>query len=120
MHRHIARHHHSDLDPLLSAPTTARGAVDTETLKAMAGCRCVIGVIAGSVTARYAPERLFKIVFVMRGMVRSRRACCFGAYESWKFGDDLPKGPLMKIYGLFVGTFIHPDGDRRWTVSQIC
>ena len=28
------------------------------------GCRSLIGVIAGSVTARYAPERLFKIVFV--------------------------------------------------------
>ena len=24
----------------------------------------VIGVVAGSITARYAPERLFKIVFV--------------------------------------------------------
>ena len=25
------------------------------------------------------------------------------ARESWKLGDDLPKGPLMKIYGFVVG-----------------
>src|ERR1700760_2423641 len=40
-----------------------RGAVDTEIRKAgwLPG---LAGVIAGSVPARYAPERLFKIVFV--------------------------------------------------------
>ena len=41
----------------------ARGAVDMEILKEW-WLPIVIGVIAGSVTARYAPERLFKIVFV--------------------------------------------------------
>src|SRR6201992_1194420 len=25
------------------------------------------------------------------------------ARETWKFGDDLPDGPLMKVYGFFVG-----------------
>src|SRR2546430_4958905 len=41
----------------------ARGAVDIEILKQW-WLPVVIGVIAGSITARYAPERLFKIVFV--------------------------------------------------------
>src|ERR1035437_9863522 len=41
-----------------------RGAVDMEIVKDW-WLPVVIGVIAGSVTARYAPERLFKIVFVM-------------------------------------------------------
>src|SRR5258705_9010704 len=59
------------------------------------------GVIAGSVTARYAPERLFKIVFV--AMAWSAAARLLLAREAWKFGDDLPQGPLMKIYGLLVG-----------------
>src|ERR1700726_3645732 len=27
------------------------------------------------------------------------------ARETWKFGDDLPQGLLMKAYGLFVGLF---------------
>src|SRR4029453_14991206 len=40
-----------------------RGAVDMEILKFW-WLPVVIGVVAGSVTARYAPERLFKIVFV--------------------------------------------------------
>jgi uncharacterized protein len=25
------------------------------------------------------------------------------ARESWKFGDDMPRGPLMKAYGLAIG-----------------
>src|SRR5262245_1299719 len=40
-----------------------RGAVDMEILK-LWWVPVVIGVIAGSVTARFAPEKLFKIVFV--------------------------------------------------------
>jgi uncharacterized membrane protein YfcA len=78
----------------------ARGAVDMEILKAW-WLPVLIGVVAGSVTARYAPERLFKIVFV--GVAWSAAARLLLARESWKFGDDLPKGPLMKIYGFVVG-----------------
>src|SRR6185503_18127315 len=40
-----------------------RGAVDMAILKYW-WLPVVIGVVAGSITARYAPERLFKIVFV--------------------------------------------------------
>src|SRR6201994_2378979 len=42
----------------------ARGAIDMEVLHAW-WAPILIGVLAGSVIARYAPERLFKIVFVM-------------------------------------------------------
>src|SRR3954451_18440062 len=41
----------------------ARGAVDMEILKRW-WIPIVLGVLAGSLTARYAPERLFKVVFV--------------------------------------------------------
>src|SRR5579872_2508351 len=41
----------------------ARGAIDKEILHAW-WLVVLIGVLAGSVVARYAPERLFKIVFV--------------------------------------------------------
>jgi uncharacterized membrane protein YfcA len=78
----------------------ARGAVDTEILKSW-WLPVLIGVVAGSVTARYAPERLFKIVFV--GVAWSAAARLLLARENWKFGDDLPRGPLMKIYGFMVG-----------------
>ncbi len=78
----------------------SRGAVDMEILRAW-WLPVVTGVIAGSVTARYAPERLFKIVFVM--VAWSAAARLLLARATWKFGDDLPQGPLMKAYGFFVG-----------------
>jgi uncharacterized membrane protein YfcA len=77
-----------------------RGAVDTEILKDW-WLPVLIGVIAGSVTARYAPERLFRIVFV--AVAWSAAARLLLARASWKLGDDLPKGPLMKVYGFIVG-----------------
>jgi uncharacterized protein len=78
----------------------ARGAVDMEILKAW-WLPVLIGVIAGSVTARYAPERLFKIVFV--AVAWSAAARLLLARETWKFGADFPQGMLMKAYGFFVG-----------------
>ena len=77
-----------------------RGAVDTEILKAW-WLPVLIGVIAGSVTARYAPERLFKIVFVAGAWTGATRLIL--ARESWKLGDAFPDGPLMKFYGFVVG-----------------
>ncbi|MFN5040767.1 MAG: sulfite exporter TauE/SafE family protein [Bradyrhizobium sp.] len=77
-----------------------RGAVDMEILKRW-WLPIMIGVAAGSVTARFAPERLFKIVFVM--VAWSAAARLLLARETWKFGDDVPKGFLMRVYGFFVG-----------------
>ena len=77
-----------------------RGAVDSEILKAW-WLPVLTGVIAGSITARYAPERLFKIVFVT--VAWSAAARLLLARASWKFGDELPRGPLMKLYGFAVG-----------------
>src|SRR3954463_6048674 len=67
-----------------------RGAVDLEILK-LWWLTVMIGVIAGSVTARYAPERLFKIVFV--GVAWSAAARLLLARERWKFGEVVPTGP---------------------------
>jgi uncharacterized membrane protein YfcA len=94
----------------------ARGAVDMEALKAW-WLPVLIGVLAGSVTARYAPERLFRIVFV--GMAWSAAARLLLARAAWKFGDDLPKGPLMKAYGFFVGLFSTLMGIGGGLVSNL-
>jgi len=67
----------------------ARGAVDMEILRAW-WLPVIAGVIAGSVTARYAPERLFKIVFVM--VAYSAAARLLLARATWKFGDVFPQG----------------------------
>jgi uncharacterized membrane protein YfcA len=80
----------------------ARGAVDMEILRRW-WLPVLAGVAAGSVTARYAPERLFKIVFVM--VAWSAAARLLLARQTWKFGDELPRGPLMRAYGFFVGLF---------------
>jgi uncharacterized membrane protein YfcA len=78
----------------------ARGAVDMEILRTWL-LPIVIGVVAGSVTARYAPERLFKIVFV--GVAWTAATRLLLARENWKLGDAFPSGPLMKFYGFVVG-----------------
>ena len=77
-----------------------RGAVNVEVIKRW-WLPIVLGVAAGSVTARFAPERLFKIVFVM--VAWSAAARLLLARDSWKFGDEMPKGFLMRLYGFFVG-----------------
>jgi uncharacterized protein len=77
-----------------------RGAVDTAILKSWL-VPIVIGVIVGSVTARYAPERLFKIVFV--GVAWTAATRLILAREGWRFGEAFPEGPLMTFYGLVVG-----------------
>lgn len=78
----------------------ARGAVDMEILRKW-WWPILVGVVIGSVTARYAPERLFKIVFVI--VAWSAAARLLLARDGWKLGDDLPGGPLMKLYGFIVG-----------------
>src|SRR2546423_7063966 len=78
----------------------ARGAVDMDILRRW-WLPVVLGVMAGSVTARFAPERLFKIVFVI--VAWSAAARLLLARDTWKLGDDVPKGFLMRVYGFFVG-----------------
>ncbi|MGO8908031.1 MAG: sulfite exporter TauE/SafE family protein [Bradyrhizobium sp.] len=78
----------------------ARGAVDMEVVRAW-WLPVLVGILAASVTARYAPERLFKIVFVTVAWFAAARLLL--ARETWKFGDDLPQGMLMKVYGFVVG-----------------
>ena len=78
----------------------ARGAVDQEILRVW-WLPILIGVLAGSVTARYAPEKLFKVVFVMVAWFAAVRL--LSAKESWRLAGDLPKGPLMRAFGFVVG-----------------
>ena len=78
----------------------ARGAVDMEVVRAW-WLPVLVGILAASVTARYAPERLFKIVFVMVAWSAAVRLLL--ARQTWRLGDDLPRGMLMKVYGFLVG-----------------
>ena len=71
-----------------------RGAVDMAVLK-LWWLPILIGVLAGSVTARYAPEQLFKYVFVVVAWSATLRL--WFARDNWKLGDDMPKGTLASI-----------------------
>jgi uncharacterized membrane protein YfcA len=77
-----------------------RGAVDMDVLKAW-WLTILIGVAAGSVIARYAPERLFKYVFFAVAWSAAFRL--WFARASWNLGEEMPKGFLMRTYGFFVG-----------------
>jgi uncharacterized protein len=78
----------------------AKGKVDDAVLKRWA-VPVVVGVILGSAFARYAPPELFKIVFVVVAGASAIRLL-FGR-DSWRIADDMPKGPLMEVYGALIG-----------------
>ena len=77
-----------------------RGSVDMDILLKWA-LPVLIGVILGSVIARYAPEKLFKYVFV--GVAWSAAARLLLGKENWRLGDEMPKGLFMKACGFFIG-----------------
>jgi uncharacterized protein len=78
----------------------AKGAVDMSILRIWA-IPVVVGVVMGSVVARYAPADLFKTVFVVVAGVSAIRLL-FGK-DTWRFGLDMPAKPIMVVYGWLIG-----------------
>jgi uncharacterized membrane protein YfcA len=78
----------------------AKGMVDMSVLKAWAA-PAVLGVIVGSVIARYAPPDLFKVVFVVVAVASALRLLF--ASDRWKLGTQMPGAVLMNIYGAIIG-----------------
>jgi uncharacterized membrane protein YfcA len=78
----------------------SRGAADVSVLKQWI-VPTVVGVVLGSLVARVAPQSVFKMVFVVVATFSSIRLLF--ARDSWKFGDEFPKGPLMWLYGVIIG-----------------
>ncbi len=77
----------------------ARGATDSDVLKSWA-IPVVIGVLVGSALARYAPPAVFKLVFVMVAGLSAARL--LGGFQ-WRIGSEMPKGPILNLYGLVIG-----------------
>lgn len=77
-----------------------RGAVDMAVIKAWA-VPLVLGVLAGSVVARYAPAGVFKAVFV--GVATLNAVKLLAGRDSWRSSSDLPQGFGMKAYGFVIG-----------------
>jgi uncharacterized membrane protein YfcA len=78
----------------------AKGAVDMTILRVWA-VPVVLGVVIGSIIARYAPADLFKAVFVVVAGLSAIRLL-FGK-DTWRFGLDMPAKPIMVAYGWIIG-----------------
>lgn len=78
----------------------SQGLVEQEILKAWI-VPVLIGVIAGSLIARYAPAGLFKLVFVMVAGFSVLRL--FFGSEKWKISDTLPGQLAMRAIGGGIG-----------------
>ena len=83
------RYHHS------------RGKADLSVLRRWA-LPVVAGVIIASALARYAPEQLFKIVFVSILGFSALRLLFWP--NGWTFSNEMPGKVLMSIYGLVIGS----------------
>lgn len=78
----------------------AKGMVDTSIIRIWA-VPVVLGVVGGSLIARYAPPDLFKAVFVAVAFASAMRLLF--ASDRWKLGDTLPGPLVMRIYGAIIG-----------------
>jgi uncharacterized protein len=78
----------------------AKGAVDMSILKVWA-VPVVLGVVVGSVIARYAPADLFKGVFVVVAGFSAIRLL-FGK-DTWRLGLEMPSKAIMVAYGWLIG-----------------
>ncbi len=77
-----------------------KGAVDMAVLKAWA-MPIMVGVALGAWVAKYAPEEVFKGVFIAVAATMALRLLI--GKDTWRLGTDLPKGPLMSVYGGGIG-----------------
>jgi uncharacterized protein len=77
----------------------AKGAVDMSILKIWA-IPVILGVLAGSYIARFAPANLFKLVFVFVAGVSAIRLL---SGLNWRIADELPNPTITRIYGVVLG-----------------
>jgi uncharacterized protein len=77
----------------------ARGAVLPDVLRLWM-IPMVVGVGIGALLAAYAPQAVFKVVFVILAAVIAARL--FGG-DKWRLGDELPGRAAMVAYGLGIG-----------------
>jgi uncharacterized membrane protein YfcA len=78
----------------------ARGLVDLAILKIWA-LPVMLGVIGGSIIARYAPPDLFRIAFVAIATTMALRLLF--ASERWKLGETMPGLAPTSLYGVLIG-----------------
>jgi len=61
----------------------------------------VAGVATGATVAAVAPATVFKLAFAgIAGMIAIK--LLFGR-DSWRIADDLPRGPILRLFGYLIG-----------------
>lgn len=93
-----------------------RRAVDMDVLRQWA-LAIVVGVIIGALVARFAPQSVFKLVFVaVTGFAAFRLLV---GKQSCRLGDDLPSAWPMRAYGLMIGLLSTLMGIGGGVISNI-
>lgn len=82
------------------AAHNARGGVDMPAFKRLAPS-VLVGVALGAAIASYASGTMLKWVWVGFATVMSIKLA-FGR-DDWRLGNDLPRNPLVELFGVFVG-----------------
>src|SRR5262249_15666779 len=77
----------------------------------------VAGVGAGSLLAAFAPQAVFKIVFVLLAWLIAPRLLFAGA--RWRLGDQLPGRAGMVAYGLGIGLVVSLMGVSGGSMSTM-
>ncbi|MFY0612897.1 MAG: sulfite exporter TauE/SafE family protein [Hyphomicrobiaceae bacterium] len=89
-------------------PTTLRsfwahrrhGMADSDFVRRLA-LPVLIGVVCGSVIAKWSPDHVLKWVWVVFGLLLVCKL--FFARDNWRLGDDVPKSFAVEAYGVLVG-----------------
>jgi uncharacterized membrane protein YfcA len=78
----------------------AKGAVDMDILRQWA-VPVVLGVVVGSIIARFASPELFKVVFIIVAGFSGMRLLF--ANSEWRIADKLPSRPVVALAGWVIG-----------------
>jgi uncharacterized protein len=77
----------------------------------------IAGVATGSAVAAVAPAAVFKVAFaVIAGAIAAK--LLFG-HANWRIADDLPRGPLLWVFGYLIGLASSLMGVSGGSVANI-
>lgn len=77
-----------------------KGTVDMDLLRLWA-LPVLLGVLAGSVIARYAAQQVFQLVFAAVAAINATKLLSGGS--GWRLRDSLPGTAALRVYGAGVG-----------------
>jgi uncharacterized membrane protein YfcA len=94
----------------------ARGAVLMDVVRAWT-IPAIVGVAVGSTIAAFAPGAVLKIAFAVIASLIAFKLLI--GRDTWRIGDDLPKGPVMKAYGFAIGLAASLMGISGGSISNM-